>query len=235
MRLHYLQHVPFEGLGSIQGWAGAKGHSITCTRLFAGDKFPEIGEIDMLIIMGGPMNIYEEKKHPWLAGEKKFIEKAIAANKTVLGICLGAQLIADALGSRVCANKHKEIGWFPVQKTEQAGKIPAFDALSDEMVVFHWHGDTFDLPQGAIHAARSAACENQAFIYDGRVVGLQFHLETTRSGAAEMIRNCGNELVDGPFIQPAEAILSQGENFENINKAMWKLLDYSKNIASQID
>lgn len=228
MNIHYLQHVPFEGPASIQGWAEARGHSITCTRLFAGDALPEIREIDMLIVMGGPMNVYEEKKYPWLAGEKRHIERAIAANKAVLGICLGAQLIADALGSRVYANKHKEIGWFPVQKTEQAGKIPAFGALSDEMVVFHWHGDTFDLPQGAIHAARSAACENQAFIYDGRVAGLQFHLETTRSGAAEMIRNCGHELVDGPFIQPAEAILSREENFESINKAMWKLLDCSK-------
>jgi GMP synthase (glutamine-hydrolysing) len=227
MRIHYLQHVPFEGLGSIQGWAEAGRHSITCTRLYAEEDLPKIEMMDMLIVMGGPMNVYEEKKYPWLVREKRCIERAIAANKIVLGICLGAQLIADVLGAKVFANEFKEIGWFPVQRTKEALQSKIGEVFPEKMEVFHWHGDTFDLPTGAIHAAKSVACENQAFIYKGCVVGLQFHLETTKNGATEMIKNCSHELVDGPFIQAEEAILSQEENFESINKAMWKLLDYS--------
>jgi len=225
MNIHYLQHVPFEGLSSIETWATARGHRITATRLHVGDSLPPLDHLDWLVVMGGPMNIYEEEKFPWLAAENRFIKAAIDAGKIALGICLGAQLIADVLGGPVHKNAHKEIGWFPVRKTKAAARSRVFEVLPAELEVFHWHGDTFALPPGATHVARSAACENQAFICDERIVGLQFHLETTPESARLLTQHCADELVVGPFIQTAEAMLSDKRRFDRINKTMWKLLD----------
>jgi len=225
MNIHYLQHVPFEGLSSIETWATARGHRITATRLHVGDSLPPLDHLDWLVVMGGPMNIYEEEKFPWLAAENRFIKAAIDAGKIALGICLGAQLIADVLGGPVHKNAHKEIGWFPVRKTKAAARSRVFEVLPAELEVFHWHGDTFALPPGATHVARSAACENQAFICDERIVGLQFHLETTPESARLLTQHCADKLVVGPFIQTAEAMLSDKRRFDRINKTMWKLLD----------
>jgi GMP synthase (glutamine-hydrolysing) len=224
MNIHYLQHVPFEDLGSVKTWATHNGHRITATRFFAGDSLPSPEQIDWLIVLGGPMNIYEQDQFPWLAREKRFIEKAIQAGKVVLGICLGAQLVADVLGARVYRNPAKEIGWFPIEKTEAAASSALFAATPVEIEAFHWHGDTFELPAGAIHIARSEACENQAFIYAERVIGLQFHLEMTRQGAERLITHCAQEIVAGPFIQTAEMMLSDASRFQKINEALDSLL-----------
>ncbi len=186
MKLHYLQHVPFEGLGIIENWAVSNGFEISCTRLFADEKLPDIGSFDWLVVMGGPMGIYDHEAHPWLMAEKQLIKNTIDAGKTVLGICLGAQLIADVLGAKVYPGPQKEIGWFPLQ-----GSNPL---LPETLTAFHWHGDTFEIPKGATHLASSAACKNQGFIYNGRVVGLQFHLETTPQSMEALIENCGDEL-----------------------------------------
>src|SRR5574341_657976 len=142
MRLHSLQHEPFEGLANIEVWAKNKGHSITRTLLFNNEKLPQISDIDWLIIMGGSMNIYEEEKFPWLAEEKNFIAEAIANKKIVLGVCLGSQLIADVLGGKVSKNRHKEIGWFPVTLTKEARNSSIFSNLPEKFTAFHWHGDT---------------------------------------------------------------------------------------------
>src|SRR5690606_32591469 len=114
---------------------------------------------------------------PWMKEEKKLIEKAILKGKRVIGICLGAQLIADVLGARVFPNKEKEIGWFPIELTEEGQKSPFFAGFNKTETVFHWHGDTFEIPKGAEHIASSKVCENQAFLFDHKVLGLQFHLE----------------------------------------------------------
>ena len=131
----------------------------------------------------------------------------------VLGICLGAQLIADVLGARVYANEHKEIGWFPVERADSAGTTEVGRAFPESLEAFHWHGDTFDLPDGAVHLARSAICENQAFLHKGRVLALQFHLETTRETAEMLIENCRDELDGGPHVQSAEFMLSSDARF----------------------
>ena len=225
MNIHCLQHAPFEGLAGIETWAVARGHHITATRLHAGEPLPAPGRLDWLVVMGGPMNIYEEEKFPWLAAEKSFIKSVIEAGNVALGVCLGAQLIADVLGGPVRKNALKEIGWFPVRKTEAAARSRVCEALPAEFEAFHWHGDTFALPPGAVHVARSAACENQAFIHDERVVGLQFHLETTPASARLLAQHCADELVAGPFIQTAGAMLANEQRFEQINQTMWKLLD----------
>jgi GMP synthase-like glutamine amidotransferase len=163
MKIHCVQHVPFEGSANIEAWARDRSHDLSNTLLFEGKSLPEMEEFDWLIIMGGPMNIYEEDKYPWLRKEKEFIKRAIASDKIVLGICLGAQLMADALGGNVHKNMHREIGWFPVNLTPAAKKSRIFGVLPERFMAMHWHGDTFDLPPGALHAAESQACSNQAF------------------------------------------------------------------------
>ncbi len=207
MNIHWLQHVPFEGLGCIEPWLIENGHAVSCTRLWAGDRLPDIENIDGLIVMGGPMGVYDEAIYSWLAEEKAFIQQIIAQNKPVLGICLGAQLIAEVLGSRVTRlreqaagnvwkNSQREIGFFPVAGD---GKI-----FPEEFTAFHWHGDTFGIPEGAVHLASSAACENQAFIYKDNVLALQFHLETTEQSLLSLYAHCKDEVTCGPFIQTLE-------------------------------
>jgi GMP synthase-like glutamine amidotransferase len=125
------------------------------------------------------MNVDEVQKYPFLTEEVLLIEKMLAEEKPILGICLGAQLIAKALGSRVFPNDHKEVGWHPISLTPAAATDPLFKKMPKEMNVLHWHGDTFNLPKNAVHLARSTRCENQAFRYGKNTYGLQFHLEVT--------------------------------------------------------
>ena len=129
---------------------------------------------------------------PWLVSEKQFIREAIRSGKPVLGICLGAQLIASAMGAGVYRNPLKEIGWFPIRGI--SSNDSSVFCFPPSMIVFHWHGETFDLPPGATRLAKSDGCENQAFQFGQSVIGLQFHLETTPLAAREMVLNCRNEL-----------------------------------------
>jgi GMP synthase-like glutamine amidotransferase len=232
MRLHYFQHVSFEGLGSIESWAKEMAYEITSTRFFTNDPFPNLDDIDWLIVLGGPMGIYEEDKFPWLSAEKNYIEHAVVHGKIVLGICLGAQLIADVLGTKVYPNKYKEIGWFPIQKTHDTAETRLADFLPKKIDAFHWHGDTFDIPSGAIHIARSSACENQGFIYDDHVVALQFHLETMEQSAKALIDNCKDDIMEGPFIQSPAEILDDKRRFEKINFLMHELLNHLAYVSS---
>jgi GMP synthase (glutamine-hydrolysing) len=184
-----------------------------------------LADFDWLVVMGGPMNIYEEGRYPWLAEEKAFIARAIENQKVVLGICLGAQLIADGLGARISSNQNKEIGWYPVYRTSPRAQFPQLAAMEEELEALHWHADTFDLPAGAVHLARSEGCENQAFVYDHRVVGLQFHLEMTREGLQALLQHCAGDLTAGPFVQPAEAMLTNPLQFQQANRIMCRMLD----------
>ena len=187
MRIHYLQHVLFEGLGSIEKWIRVRRHHLKATILYQDEPLPAMDGIDWLIVMGGPMGVHDEDKFSWLASEKRIIEECIRQGNVVLGICLGAQLIADVLGARVYPNRYREIGWFPIELTESGKKSPLFGFLPERLSVFHWHGDTVDLPAGAVHIALSEACEHQAFVYDKRVLGLQFHMESTPEGVDGLI------------------------------------------------
>jgi len=225
MRAHYLQHVAFEGLGSIEPWLREAGYDITATRFFESAELPEPREIDLLVVMGGPMSVNDEADYLWLAAEKKFIAEAIRAEVPVLGICLGAQLIAAAIGGRVYPNKVKEIGWLPVHRvSENSADVFRFPETT---TVFHWHGETFDLPPGAVRLAESEACTNQAFQLGKSVIGLQFHLETTTVSAKSLVDNCRNELIAAPFIQSEESILAASPaRFLEINGLMAELLGY---------
>ena len=220
MRLHWLQHVPFEGLGFIEEWATSREMQITGTHLYAGEKPPSSMDFDWLVIMGGPMGIQDHGEHPWLVEEKVFIRAAIDAGKPVVGICLGAQLIADVLGAKVYPGPCKEIGWFPLRRAPEA---PAW--FPEELTAFHWHGDTFDLPENSIRLASSDACRNQGFIYRDRVVGLQFHLESTPESIRRLVENCRDDLVPGPFVQ-GKSLLCRPEPCSAVHPVLADVLDY---------
>lgn len=226
MHIHVLQHVPFEGPGRIAHWARARGHSLTVSHLYAGDPLPEFDAFDRLVIMGGPMSVGDEAEHSWLRPEKARIADAIAAGRSVVGICLGAQLIADVLGARVYRNAHKEIGWLPVQLTDAGRAHPLCEGLPVEQTVLHWHGDTFELPPGALHLARSAACEHQAFLVKGRILGLQFHLESTPETVEAICTHCADEIVPDTYVQTAEQMCHEGaEHYATMNHSLETLLD----------
>lgn len=225
MRAHYIQHVPFEGLGSIESWLQNAGYEVSSTPFFNSGVLPEIEEIDLLIVMGGPMSVNDGSEYPWLAKEKAFIRSAIETRKPVLGICLGAQLIADAMGGEVFQNLEKEIGWFPVKAVEYENTL-VFQ-FPEETEVFHWHGETFSLPEGAFQIAESKGCKNQAFQIGSNVIGLQFHLETTPASAQAIVENCRDELVEGKYIQSEAEILSAPqERYASINSLMARILEY---------
>lgn len=232
MKIHWLQHVAFEGLGSIAGWAAANRCPVTGSRMFVGDILPPITAFDLLVIMGGPMSVNDEVQHPWLVDEKRFIKQVMQAGKMVLGICLGAQLIASSVGAPVRPNRQKEIGWFPVEKTGAAKQVAVGSALADRVDVFHWHGETFELPTGAVHLARSKGCKHQAFALGRRIIGLQYHLETTPESASALVDHCGHELANAPYVQTESVIKSQPIRFKTLNREMDRLLDYFLSIHS---
>ncbi len=225
MKAQVFQHVPFEGLGSIEHWLTVAGYEITNTQFFESPELPNINEIDLLIVMGGPMSVNNTDEFPWLVPEKQFIHDIIKNGKTVLGICLGAQLVANAMGARVYRNSVKEIGWFPIQGISSTDSQNL--SFSPSVEVFHWHGETFDLPTGATLLARSEGCENQAFQFGSSVIGLQFHLETTPESAREIVSNCRDELVLSQYVQTEEEILSaKQEKYESINQIMSDVLSF---------
>jgi len=215
MKIHYLQHVDFETPDTLLDWAEERGHGLSATRLFAGERLPGLQDIDLLVIMGGPMSVNDENQYPWLAGEKSFIREAVEQGCRVLGICLGAQLLASALGAKVNANPQKEIGWFPVSLTPEGKQSRVFYGFEPVFTTFQWHGDTFDLPQGTTLLATGEVCANQAFQFGEHAFGLQFHMEVSQKGVKGLIEHGGDELVSAPFIQTAEQMLQSGEYEEN--------------------
>ncbi len=226
LRIHCFQHVSFEGPAYIKDWATMEGHAFKTTRFDEKQALPTLEELDFLVVMGGPMGVNEDSKYPWMVAEKAFIRTCIESGKIVLGICLGAQLIASAMGAPVTPNNIKEIGWFPIQKTEVGKNYPLLDGFSSETPVFHWHGDTFGIPAGAEHLLKSEACLNQAFMFGNKTLALQFHLELTVQALRDLIENCGNELLsDAPFIQSATEILANAPLLEINNIQLANLLD----------
>lgn len=223
MRVHWLQHADFEDLGCIAPWLAARGDTVTHTRLFAGEAPPSADTFDFLIVMGGPMNIYEYDAYPWLKAEKALIKQAIAANKLVLGICLGSQLIADVLGGVTTRNAHTEVGWFSVEMNAAAKQSKVFAGFPDRYTAFHWHGDTFAIAPGARNLASSEACAHQAYDYGDRVAAIQFHLEVTAANARDWFAHERPETAR--YVQTPENILADVRLFAQNNKLMIQLLE----------
>ncbi len=231
MKIHVLQHSALNTLGTIEEYAKTRGYPLESTRFYKTKNPPALDSFDLLIIMGGPMGIYDYAENPWLRDEKAFIKQAIEAGKPVFGICLGAQLLADVLGARVYENVNREMGWYPVKAVRTEENKPEFlKGLPEEITVFHWHSRTFDLPDGAVHLFRSEGCKNQGFIYNGRVVALQFHPEVHEERVESMIGRFGGELGKGPFIQKKEEMVGQEEHLAETKEFMFIVLDKFKEI-----
>lgn len=224
LNIHWLQHVPYEGLGHIAPWARRHGHALSCTRLYADDALPAVGAFDWLVVMGGPMGVYEADRFPHITAEIALIENAIAAGRRVLGVCLGAQLVAAALGARVFASGRREIGWFPVEAVADSASPFAAD-LPAPQTLFHWHGDTFDLPAGARHFARSEHFEQQAFSYGERVLALQCHPEMDAPGVAALADAFGARLKPSASVQSVDAMRAEQAHFEPARRLLHAWLD----------
>lgn len=218
MRVAILQHEPNEWVGSMVSWFKDKNYQLTTTMLYLGDPLPSLDDFDWLLIMGGGMSVYEEDTYPWLVTEKQLIRDAISANKKVLGICLGGQLIASALGADVYPNDQQEIGWHEVIKT---------DALAtwcpDSFKPLSWHGDRFDLPSGATGFAQSKITPNQGFCLNNTVWALQFHLEAVADSVPDFYAVTG-ELPEGQYVQSYDDMVNNNY-VANSKPVMHSLLD----------
>ena len=233
LRIHALYHVDFEELSYIKQWADNRGHRITVTRFYENDPLPAQDSFDWLVVMGGPMSIHDESDFQWLADEKTFIQQSINDGKTVIGVCLGAQLIADSLGAKVAPSGIKEVGWLPIQLTEQGLAHPLLaDLPRNEFTVFHWHGDGFECPKGATPIATSHTWANQGFIYqtpkhaelDTWVIGWQCHFEVTNKSMVDMVSHgqtyIQEAMIDYPdSVQAADEILALGDTYMTDNNA----------------
>jgi len=185
-----VEHVAFEGPEAIEPWLLSRGAAVRRVALHARERLPGLDEFDALVVMGGPMGVHDGDGHPWLAQERELIGQAVRAERPVLGVCLGAQQMASALGARVAPGPGREIGWWPVRAEDAGGAV----GLADGATVFHWHGDQFDLPPGARPVASSPICPCQGFLWGRRALGLQFHLETTPQGLDALIAHGADDL-----------------------------------------
>ena len=212
-----FQHVSFEGPAAIETWFTSRGHRVTINRRWLGDTIPDLAMIDALVVMGGPMSANDTRRCRWIEPEILAICEAVEAGVPVLGICLGAQLIARALGASVYPGREKEIGWWPVE-FDVRGASPQWSGflqtLPARATVMHWHGETFDLPEGATRLASSPACANQGFLLGSHVAALQFHLEGTTESTVNLTRMSGDDIENGTYqvcSSRAEATMRAGE------------------------
>ncbi|MBN2084715.1 MAG: type 1 glutamine amidotransferase [Anaerolineales bacterium] len=224
MRISVLTHIPFETPGCISRWAAERGHECTVVRLWAGEPPPDADAVDLLVSMGGPMGANDESRFPWLREEKRLICSIQERGKRGLGICLGAQVMAAALGARVRPNPGKEIGWFPVRLTGEGQHSPFFSGFPAEFQAFHWHADTFDIPPGSVRLAESAASRNQAFAAGG-LLGLQFHLEVEAAGVRALLEHCRSDLQAAEWVQPREVIEAGPDSYAELHARAFALLD----------
>ncbi|HWQ68311.1 MAG TPA: type 1 glutamine amidotransferase [Methanospirillum sp.] len=212
IQVYSFEHAEFEDPGYISEWLAFHQIDLHHIKLYAGASLPDPSSVDLLIIMGGPMNIYDEKEFPWLIEEKRGINAIIQARKPVLGICLGAQLIADVLGGSITRSPQAEYGWHTVNQTEHQDNNYVISNMPDifpaRLEVFQWHQDTFSIPPGAHHLYRSDTCPHQAFIYRSHVIALQFHPEMNEESIRGFLSASAYELEKKGLSDLSDKILS---------------------------
>lgn len=217
-------------MGRIGDALEARGIAADYVRVFAGEAVPEsLGDAAGLVVMGGPMGVYEQDRLPFLRDELRLIESAVNAGRPVLGVCLGSQLVAAALGAAVRKSGGKEIGWFPVTLTDEGQQDPLFAGIASPFRAFHWHGDIFDIPAGAVRLASSDKTVNQAFRFFSNVYGLLFHLEATSRIVADMVTGFSAELEEerlegSAIVSSADHYLPQLQGIGDIVFARWARL-----------
>lgn len=231
MKIQFLQHVSAEGPGSLLTIFEARGGQCAVHELYLGGDLPAPDSFDWLVVMGGPMGVDDVSEYPWLVEEKQLIRTAIMENKIVMGICLGAQLIADVLDAKVRRNAHREIGWFPIRKNSEIEHSVLGKVLPQSARVFHWHGDTFDIPDGALAMAGSEACQNQGFVLENRVFAFQFHPEITIELAREFIDFGYAELDGSRYVQSADEIINEKQGFSDSVNLVEAIVDAVYSVA----
>jgi GMP synthase (glutamine-hydrolysing) len=227
MRLHLLEHDPLDlSNTNMTQWAQEKGYPLTHTYVCNNEPLPSIDDFDWLMVMGGSPHAWEEDVNPWLAEEKTLIARTLESGKVIVGVCFGAQLLAEALGGKLFANSQKEIGWYEVTLTSEGQNSFLFSHLPTRFVSFHWHSDHFSLPHGCTRLAYSEPTANQAYICQGRpVVGLQFHPEYTRDMVRHFAAEEGHQWVKDRFVAGQETVLDQTDKIPDTYWLMARLLD----------
>ncbi len=225
MNIAALMHVPFETPAAIGEWATARHHELTEFHLYDRQSPPAIDDFDWLVTLGGPISVHDVDTVAFLAGEKQFLRRAIDAGKVCVGTCLGAQLLAEALGATVASNRQTEIGWYEVRLTEEGKSSDLLAGVPAAFPAPHWHGETFGIPPRALRLAESDATDNQAFYRPPNVLGLQFHPEYTSRSLELMVEHCSHELVDGPYVQSAGEILTAPERTRTTHAVLFSMLD----------
>ncbi len=225
MRVAVLQHAEFEGPGAVIDWVQNRQGQLELVKTYSpAVLYPDPTEVDLVVILGGPMNTDQLAQHPWLAAEKRFIRSLVASDTPVLGICLGAQLLAEALGGTVTDNPEPEIGWFPIIPV--AAAADGF-SLTEPLPVLHWHSQTFSVPAQARRFAESAACPNQGFEWQNRIIGLQFHPEYNERLVADTIAHLQQDLQPREFVQSAVQIAQvPSDQYRNAHRLLFAVLDY---------
>ncbi len=232
MKIHTILHASFETAGSIENWAYENSHSLDITHSYLNQPLPNINDFDFLIIMGGPQSPREQDIYPYLTNEISLIKDAIKANKYILGFCLGAQLIGEALGAVTLKSPEKEVGIWPITLTEDGKNDPLFEGFGDTFDVIHWHNDMPGIPEGSVIIASSPGCPHQAFRYNKRVYGLQFHMEFTQDNAKTMCDCCPDDLKPSKFTQSKEDILTS--DLLSINQKLNLILNRFTNTNSLV-
>lgn len=231
MHLHYFQHNHFEDLGYIGEWAENHNFTTSVTRFDIKPELPSKENFDWLVVMGGAMGVSDADQYPWINLEIEFIKAAIHSGKIVIGVCLGSQMIASALGARVYKNSEPEMGFWPITLTQEAKQDKVFRHFPANLDVMHFHFDTFTLPEGAIAMAKSAVTPVQAFRYGKNVFALQFHSELTESNLPVFIRELAAEIVPGSLVQNPQEML-QKINYCRINNEIFsKMLDEIRQLS----
>lgn len=223
MRILCITHADFETPGVIADWAAARGHAFEVMKPYNGETLPDVTPYDFVIVMGGPQSPLALENDPYLRDEIELIQAALVQNKKVLGFCLGAQLIGEALGAKTGRSPEKEVGVYPITLTAEGKKDPLLAGLPESFPVIHWHNDMPGLTAEAVLLATSEGCPRQAVRYRKNVYGFQCHMEITLDGVRTMIEAVPGDLKPSKFTQSAEELVKQ--DYAAINRVMMLILD----------